>query len=68
MGDKKDDLTFVKNVGADDIIIVPAGKWHNLINSGAKPMKIYSIYAPPQHPHGTVHRTKKEAMEAEEEY
>ena len=45
----------------DDAVIVPAGTWHNLVNSGDGPLKVYSIYAPPQHPHGTVHATKEDA-------
>lgn len=49
----------------DDVVIVPAGIWHNLVNSGDIPLKVYSIYAPPQHPHGTVQVTKEEA-DAEE--
>lgn len=62
MGDSKDKLDFVRNVYDDYAIIVPAGKWHNLTNTGNKPLKIYVIYAPPEHPHGTVHKTKKDAM------
>lgn len=46
-------------------IFVPAGKWHNIVNKGDKPLKLYSIYAPAEHPHGTVHKTQQEAMEAE---
>ena len=61
MGDTKDDLCFKRKVADDDVILIPAGKWHNLINTGNKPLKLYSIYAPPGHPHGTVHRTKEEA-------
>jgi len=49
----------------NDAVIVPAGTWHNLVNSGDTPLKLYSIYAPPQHPHGTVHATKEEADIAE---
>jgi mannose-6-phosphate isomerase-like protein (cupin superfamily) len=45
----------------DDAVLVPAGTWHNLVNSGDIPLKVYSIYAPPQHPHGTVQATKEEA-------
>lgn len=59
MGDKKDQLTFKKNVHDDDIIIVPAGKWHNIINTGNRPLKIYSIYAPPEHPIETIHISKE---------
>jgi len=44
---------------------VPAGKWHNITNTGDKPLKLYSIYSPVEHPHGTVHRTQEEAEEAE---
>lgn len=65
MGTRKDRLDFQRNVKEDDILIVPAGTWHNLTNTGAKPLKLYSIYAPPQHPAGTVHRTKAEAMAGE---
>ena len=61
MGDTQDNLNFRRHVSDDYIIIIPAGKWHNLINTGNKAIKLYSIYAPPQHPHGTVHRTKAEA-------
>jgi mannose-6-phosphate isomerase-like protein (cupin superfamily) len=46
-------------------IFVPAGSWHNLTNTGQDTLKVYSIYAPPQHPHGTVHVTKEDAEKAE---
>ena len=65
MGDAKESLTFVKTAGKDFAIIVPAGKWHNIINTGNKPLKLYSIYSPVEHPHGTVHKTQQEAEEAE---
>ncbi|MFX3650157.1 MAG: cupin domain-containing protein [Paenibacillus sp.] len=65
MGDSKDNLDFVANATEDYAIIVPAGKWHNLTNTGDKPLKVYVIYAPPQHPFGTVHLTKADAMAAE---
>lgn len=61
MGDQRDYMDYIQNVYDDYIIIVPAGKWHNLINTGNKPIKLYSIYAPPNHPHGTVHVTKEDA-------
>jgi len=66
MGDSKDNLNFQETVYDDFAFIIPAGKWHNLINTGNKPLKLYSIYAPPQHPHGTVHKTKEDAIAAEE--
>ncbi len=65
MGDRKDNLDFQANVSDDFAFIIPAGKWHNLINTGSIPIKLYSIYAPPQHPHGTVHQTKADAQAAE---
>lgn len=45
MGDSADKLDFVKEVKDDYAIFVPAGKWHNIVNKGDKPLKIYSIYA-----------------------
>lgn len=65
MGDSMDRMDFQANVEDDFIIIIPAGKWHNIINTGNIPLKLYSIYAPPQHPHGTVHMTKSDAEAAE---
>lgn len=67
MGDSKDRLDFQKKVYDDYAIIIPAGKWHNLINTGNTPLKLYSIYAPPEHPFGTVHETKADA-EADENH
>lgn len=63
MGDSKDRLNFQANVRDDYAFVIPAGKWHNLINTGNRPLKLYSIYAPPQHPYGTVHKTREEAEE-----
>ncbi len=63
MGDRKDRLDFISKVYDDFAIIIPAGKWHNLINTGYKPLKLYSIYAPPQHPFGTIHKKKADATE-----
>lgn len=65
MGKTRENLNFQKYVSEDDAIMVPAGFWHNLTNTGHKPIKLYSIYAPPEHPFGTVHRTKVEAMATE---
>lgn len=50
-----------------DAIVIPAGTWHNLVNGGDVPLRLYSIYAPSQHPHGTVHATKEDADKAEAE-
>lgn len=45
----------------DWAIIVPAGTWHNIVNTGEEPLKLYSLYSPPEHPDGTVHVTKADA-------
>ncbi len=67
MGNRDDQLNFQRDVFDDFAIVIPAGTWHNLTNTGDEPLKLYSIYAPPQHPFGTVHRTKTDAMAAEHE-
>jgi mannose-6-phosphate isomerase-like protein (cupin superfamily) len=49
-----------------DGVVVPAGTFHNVINvSKTEPLKLYTIYSPPNHPDGTVHKTKAEAEAAE---
>ncbi|MCL2350443.1 MAG: cupin domain-containing protein [Defluviitaleaceae bacterium] len=65
MGDAKNNLYFTQPVFDDSAIFIPAGTWHNVTNTGSTPLKLYSIYAPPNHAHGTVHPTK-EVAEAEE--
>lgn len=53
-------------VHGGDGVVVPAGTYHNVINaSKTAPLKLYTIYSPPNHPDGTVHRTKAEAEAAE---
>jgi mannose-6-phosphate isomerase-like protein (cupin superfamily) len=49
----------------DWAIIIPAGTWHNVFNTGDQDLKLYSLYSPPNHPEGTVHRTKADAEAAE---
>lgn len=65
MGASKDQPDFEQMAYEGSAIMIPAGKWHNIINTGSTPLKVYAIYAPPQHPPGTVHPTKKDAMAAE---
>lgn len=60
MGYDKGNLSYRKNVYKDSVIFIPAGTWHNLINTGGTPIKLYSIYAPPNHPHGTLHPAKED--------
>ncbi|MGN1165980.1 MAG: cupin domain-containing protein [Lachnospiraceae bacterium] len=61
MGKCKNHLDFQRNVCKGDAVFVPAGTWHNIVNVERNPLKVSSIYAPPHHPKGTVHRTKAEA-------
>ncbi|ULG73491.1 cupin domain-containing protein [Macrococcus brunensis] len=61
MGPSEDNLNFEREVKADDIIIVPADTWHNVTNKGDEPIKLYSIYAGPDHEPGTVHKTHEDA-------
>ena len=58
MGDSKQNVKFVARVNSDYAIVVPAGTWHNIINACGCPLKVYSVYAPPKHPFGTVHESK----------
>ena len=71
-------LTFVSGVGeakvdgstrkvaAGDLVFVPAGAKHNFVNTGPNPLVLYTVYGPPEHAEGAVHKTKEEADEAEE--
>lgn len=65
MGPTKDNLDFSQQAGSDFAIFVPAGVWHNVINTGNDQLKLYSIYAPSEHPFGTVHQDKAEAEAVE---
>ena len=50
-----------------DAVVVPAGTYHNVMNtSKTAPLRLYTIYSPPNHPDGTVHKTKADAQAAEE--
>jgi mannose-6-phosphate isomerase-like protein (cupin superfamily) len=53
------------DVEDDWAIVIPAGVWHNVVNTGTQDLKLYSLYSPLEHPAGTIHRTKTEAEEAE---
>jgi mannose-6-phosphate isomerase-like protein (cupin superfamily) len=56
------------DVEDDWAIVVPAGVWHNVVNTGDSELKLYSIYSPPEHPDGTVHKTKAESDAAEHDH
>ena len=54
-----------KKVGENDVVFVPAGTTHNFKNAGDEDLKLYTVYAPPHHPDGTIHATKEDAAKAE---
>ncbi len=60
-GDGENSLHEAGVVNENYAILIPAGTWHNIVNIGNRPFKVYSLYAPPQHPFGTVHKTKADA-------
>lgn len=63
MGPAEDNLTFEATVKAEDAIFVPADTWHNVENTGNEPLKLYTIYAGPDHVPGTVHVTHQDAID-----
>jgi mannose-6-phosphate isomerase-like protein (cupin superfamily) len=65
LGSTEETIDETHDVGPDWAIVVPARVWHNVVNTGAGNLKLYSLYSPPEHPAGTVHRTKAEADAAE---
>ncbi|HXV96191.1 MAG TPA: cupin domain-containing protein [Gaiellaceae bacterium] len=65
LGTAEDHVDETHEVEDDWAIIIPAGVWHNVVNTGEGELKLYSLYSPPEHQDGTVHRTKAEAEEAE---
>lgn len=61
MGDSKEQLDFEQTLEDDFVVLIPAGKWHNVTNIGDEALKLYSIYAPAHHKPGKVQQTKAEA-------
>lgn len=61
MGPTEANLDFEEEVTDDDAIFVPANVWHNVTNTGNVPLKLYTIYAGPDHLPGTVHQTHEDA-------
>ncbi|MBL0420413.1 cupin domain-containing protein [Ramlibacter sp. AW1] len=60
MGPSRDKLSFDQEVSDGWCVMVPAGTWHNVTNTGDEPMQLYAIYAPAHHKPGKVHRTAEE--------
>ena len=64
MGKTRDDLSYDKRVSDDWSVLVPAGYWHKVENVGTNDLKLYTIYGPPEHQKGTVHKTYNDAEKA----
>jgi mannose-6-phosphate isomerase-like protein (cupin superfamily) len=65
LGREKAAVDETYDVSDDWAVIIPAGTWHNVVNTGDGDLKLYSLYSPAEHPDGTVHATKAEADAAE---
>ena len=64
----EDGIDETHEVEDDWAAIIPAGIWHNVINTGSEDLKLYSLYSPPEHPDGTVHKTRAESDGAEHDH
>ena len=58
MGNNKQNIKRFGLANQNSLIIIPKNTWHNIINAGRTPLKLYSVYAPIEHPFGTIHPTK----------
>jgi mannose-6-phosphate isomerase-like protein (cupin superfamily) len=65
MGAAKDELDFEQDVTDGWAVLVPAGTWHDVINVGDEPLRIYTVYAPTHHAPGVVQRTSADAARDE---
>jgi mannose-6-phosphate isomerase-like protein (cupin superfamily) len=65
LGPSENEIAETHEAEDDWAFIIPAGTWHNVVNTGAGDLKLYSLYSPPEHPANTVHETKADAEAAE---
>lgn len=65
MGKNREQLEHCHCLRTGDVILIPKGTWHNVFNTGNRMLKLSSVYAPAQHPRGTVHPTKADAERGE---
>ena len=68
LGRTKERVDETHDVEDDWALVIPAGTWHNVINTGDGDLRLYSLYSPPEHPDGTVHLTKADADAAEHDH
>ncbi len=66
MGETKKDVKLIGYANPECAILIPANTWHNVVNEQNMPLKLYSIYAPPHHKKGTIHKTKFDSDLAED--
>lgn len=67
MGPSKEQLDWEQDVSDGWCVVVPAGMWHDIVNTGDEPMRLYTVYAPVHHAAGAVHPTPEDAERAEEQ-
>ncbi len=65
MGKEAGNLSWRQEVEDDWAILIPAGYWHHIKNTGTNDLKLYTLYGPPEHPKGTVNKTYEEAIETD---
>jgi mannose-6-phosphate isomerase-like protein (cupin superfamily) len=68
MGPSETEVDQTHRVEADSAVVVPGGTWHNVVNTSDQPLRLYTIYGPPEHPAETLHHTKADADAAEAEH
>ena len=67
MGKTKQCVKYFGQADCNSLIVIPQKTWHNIVNVGYAPLKLYSVYAPPNHPFGTIHATKEDSDLSEKE-
>ena len=65
VGPSEDEVEATHELSDDWAVVIPGGTWHNVINAGSEPLRLYSLYSPPEHAAGAVHATKADAEAAE---
>lgn len=61
IGSSENEYYYQRLIDDEFAILIPAGVWHNIVNLDDVPLKLYSVYAPPHHPSGTVHINKEDS-------